>query len=386
MRVCYWLALTLCLLTPLEPRADEVPADAVVGVLPFLEHPEENRIFLDLAPEGSKPFRLLLDTGADGSVLTVGYARELGVTIRSHRETENKRETRLGRPLLFWVDTESSAQISRTGFEYGLLGGTFLAEYVLELDFPARQVRFLDAAKFQVPKESSEPGTAVLPLRIMGNRPFVKIGIEGRETEVLLDTGAPGTLMLSGKAARKAGIEVKPLAEVAMAGVLGKIESYVVEAKSLSLGPFAFSPAPFVYSPKGAYNMGGSNDSLLGYDVLQHFVVRIDYRKKRLWLRRADEQPLAFFGESWSTAHEIGALVSIAQGRLFVSAVFPDSPASHYGLRGGDSIARDDTRTPAEDLAGFQAKVRGGESMRVRRVTLDDDMEVEEEIALPAQP
>lgn len=46
-----------------EAPADEVPAEAVRVELPFLASDETNRVYLDLAPEGSvRPMRLLLDT------------------------------------------------------------------------------------------------------------------------------------------------------------------------------------------------------------------------------------------------------------------------------------------------------------------------------------
>jgi hypothetical protein len=122
-----WVIAAACLaVTASADPAPEVPAGAIVGDLPFLAHPQLNRIYLNLAPEGARPFRLLLDTGAEASVLTPLYARELGVTVRRARDTENRRETVLGRDLEFWIDTQSSESGSRTGWEYGLLGGNFL--------------------------------------------------------------------------------------------------------------------------------------------------------------------------------------------------------------------------------------------------------------------
>src|SRR5262245_16817156 len=120
-----------------EPAAGDVPPEAVVADLPFLQWPEMNRVALDLAPEGTRSFKLVLDTGAGDSVLSPQYAHDLGVSIRQARgDRPYERETRLGRSLQFRVDTSSSSTRARARFEYGLLGGTFLAEYVLEIDFP----------------------------------------------------------------------------------------------------------------------------------------------------------------------------------------------------------------------------------------------------------
>ena len=61
----------LLLLPGLAAAASPDPApDAVLADLPFLDGDERNRIFVDLATEGSRrPLRLLLDTGASHTVL-----------------------------------------------------------------------------------------------------------------------------------------------------------------------------------------------------------------------------------------------------------------------------------------------------------------------------
>ncbi|MBM4336286.1 MAG: hypothetical protein FJ108_10290 [Deltaproteobacteria bacterium] len=83
------LTLALACLAAASASAQaEPPADALVGEVPFLTHSETNRVFIDLAPEGKRPFRLLLDTGASDSVLTPGYARELGEPPRVPRRLD----------------------------------------------------------------------------------------------------------------------------------------------------------------------------------------------------------------------------------------------------------------------------------------------------------
>lgn len=87
---------------------------------------------------------MLLDTGAAGNVMTPRYARALRVTVRRHKSTPYRRSTILGRDLQFWIDTHSSDTASRMGLETGLVGADFLREYVVEVDYAARRVRFLE--------------------------------------------------------------------------------------------------------------------------------------------------------------------------------------------------------------------------------------------------
>jgi len=117
------------------------PAEAVIAEVPFLTGDEANRILINLAPDRYKEFRMIVDTGATDSVLTPRYAEKLGVIVRRTKDSPYRQATRLGRDLQFWVDVSSSDTASKTGWEYGLLGGTFLREYVVELDFAGRRVR-----------------------------------------------------------------------------------------------------------------------------------------------------------------------------------------------------------------------------------------------------
>jgi hypothetical protein len=361
------VAVSLALAARAEESPSAVPPEAIIADLPFLESPERNRIFVNLAPEGDRAFRLLLDTGASDSVLTPRYARDLGVTVRRVRDRPNERPTVLGRALQFWVDTESSEFASRTGWEYGLLGGTFLAEYVIDLDFAARRVRFIDADKWQVPKSVDAPNEAVLPLRVVGNRPFVNVEIEGKTVDLLLDTGAPMAMLLSGRSAKRADFAKPSLMPLAMAGVLGPIEAYLVEADTLALGPFKFAPAPIVFAPHGAYNQGGSTDSVAGYELLAHFHARLDYRHTRIWLRRENGEPLGLFGQSYAAVRRVGLLAQVGDGGISVIGVLPDSPAAKLGLRARDEIEFHRDMPRDEELESVLGTIERGERIRALR-------------------
>ncbi|MEN8162247.1 MAG: hypothetical protein ABFS41_19405, partial [Myxococcota bacterium] len=48
----------------LAAGAPEPPPEAVVATLPFESGRERNRVLVNLAPEGARPFVMMLDTGA----------------------------------------------------------------------------------------------------------------------------------------------------------------------------------------------------------------------------------------------------------------------------------------------------------------------------------
>jgi hypothetical protein len=148
----------------------EPAADAILAELPFEAWHETNRVVLNLAPVGQKPFRLMLDTGANTSVITPRMARSMGVSVRRLKNSPYRRATRLGRDLQFLVNTRRSDTASNVGFEYGLLGCDFLDDYVVEIDFPQRRVRFLDPKRYVLPEQVSAPDKHILRLRRIDTR------------------------------------------------------------------------------------------------------------------------------------------------------------------------------------------------------------------------
>lgn len=292
------------------PDTHDPPADALVAAIPFEEDSPPTRIMINLAPEGNKPFVMLLDTGASDSYMTPEMAQEMGISIRKLKRNEYRRGTRLGRDLLFWIDTSSSDTASYTGWSVGLLGATFLAHYVVELDYPARVVRFYDPKKYRVPKKVTAPNERVMKLRRGGTRLGVEVEIDGKSILTLLDTGSPGTVLLSGAAAKKVGIDVDSLPDFGeVHSLYGATEARIYETEEFRLADYEFPLTPMRVAPRGLHNAGGSTDSLLGYDILRHFVIRLDYKSARMWLRRAPAMAMTFFGEDYANSRrQIGGL------------------------------------------------------------------------------
>ena len=365
----FWLLIAAPLLAAEDAMAPlgapQPPPEAVVGALPMIPG-APTRVMVDLAPEGQKPLVMLLDTGAAQSVLTPGMARSLGISIRAAKRTPYRRATRLGRDLQFWVDTRTSDTGSKTGFEYGLLGGEFLDDYILELDYPGERVRFLDAKAYRVPEESGAPDEAVMRFKRSGTRIGVGIEIDGAPARALLDTGAPPALVLSGRSARKAGLDVDAMEPVDdMGSVMGPVEIRRHVPRSFVFGGFDLGAQPMHVAPKGIYNQGGSSDSLLGYDVLRQFVLRIDYKRKRIWLKRSGDPAPTYFGADWVLSRELGALfIPDGQGHMLVTDLDDGGWARAQGFRAGDVIVRP-AGVPA---SGVRGQVEG-EGVVVERLT-----------------
>jgi predicted metalloprotease with PDZ domain len=124
---------------------------------------------------------------------------------------------------------------------------------------------------------------------------------------------------------------------------------------------------PVLVAPRGWYNLAGSNDSVLGVDVLQQFTLRIDYARERMWLRRVPEPKVTLYGADWAAVRRVGAFLERRGSALAVWGVMPDSPAARFGLRAGDAIVPamgEEIPTLEEVLAKIEA---GGELTVARR-------------------
>ena len=81
---------------------------------------------------------------------------------------------------------------------------------------------------------------------------------------------------------------------------LDRRHSELPERDRLAVGPFHFEGVPTVVLPNGWFNQGLPDDAVIGYDILSQFLVRIDYPRRRLWLKRRPDWRITFGGEPWT--------------------------------------------------------------------------------------
>ncbi len=270
--------------------------EGVLAELPFLhELPEgevqQGDIAIDLSPHPGSPFPMILDTGAGHSVLTPGYARAVGVSVRAARDFDRpyRKGTVLGRDLLFRIDVDSSDTGARR-FEAGLLGTNFLEHYVVEIDYAAERVRFLDPEIRPVAEDAAEPGEVVVPMVFVDRVPAIEIGLGDAPLRVLVDTGAPLGLLLSEELARERGVEIPP--DAPRSRVRNVLGDHDVVRRMLPVVDVGGYPVEQVEASvalaEGAQfrttSMLAADHGLVGAAFLGRFRVRFDYPHRRAGL------------------------------------------------------------------------------------------------------
>jgi predicted aspartyl protease len=160
----------------------------------------KNLLFIEAQINGSGPYRLLADTGAQALVLSEAVAHQAGLrTLRSprlyHRSPggwSRARRARIdelvsGGLVLRGVEAivldEAQLANLRTSLGYfdGIIGREPFQDVLLEFDFNRRQVSVADPTATDL--------SAATPLTYEGDVPMVEVQIGGRLERFLLDTG-----------------------------------------------------------------------------------------------------------------------------------------------------------------------------------------------------
>ncbi len=116
-----------------------------------------------------------------------------------------------------------------------------------------------------------------IPFELDGNHTFIKLRINDSDTlDFVFDTGAGGTVINSETATR---LKFDNSKEAITTGASGQvsvsiIENKVVHLNSLEIHKVDLQSSPLIHLEK---SIGRDIDGIIGYHILQHFVVKINY-------------------------------------------------------------------------------------------------------------
>ena len=177
-----------------------------------------------------------------------------------------------------------------------IVGLPFFENYILQIDYPNQQLRIIDHETFDL-----KPHANVKMKRIGGRgAPVVRVRLNDEFSPwLLLDTGATtGVYLKRGDAERFDWLERFPTADARAAGINKVIEIERLNLPMMRIGPFTLENVVVMVQADGEKtNVGrglpmqtGSrlkqtdSDGILGYDVLRHFIVTIDFKRSLLHL------------------------------------------------------------------------------------------------------
>ena len=336
------------------------------------------RIYIPATVNGVET-EVLLDSGAEMTVLDKGFAERLGLAsggqvaavgtggVGSAQFASGVTLELEG--ITFADRTVAVIDLAAIGQAIGrplpvILGKDAFNGLIIDIDFPGRRIAFHERDGFTGPD-----GLVEVPLVSTGPIRAVPLSIEGRPPVLFdFDTGNGGALIIYPAYAEAEGLlEGRPRSTVMSGAVGGVRESDMATIRSLALAGFEVTEVPTVFPPPGPSAVDSDRTAgNVGLGVLGRFRLVTDFAGDRLWLgadSAALAQPFAQDRLGLSLRKETEAIV--------VQRVSPNSPAAEAGWTAGDRIAAIDGVPAAELDAAALRSVVSGPPGRTVRLTLE---------------
>lgn len=342
------------------PRFERGDSIVVRGVQLF-----DRIIYMPVRVNGAGPFTFVLDTG-DGQMSAIDQSVADSLVMRS---------TRIGAGGGAGEDTVTinsidSVALSVGGLSFGpqgamgiplhridphwgkrkdgLFGGDLLSALVTRIHYENKTVTFHDARSY----EYKGPGEHI-PVQVFGGVLFVnaQVLLYGSEKPIdaffLIDTGVRMTAFNSPYSRENslAGQSPKTVQGVTGCGIGGVSRGIVGRVRGIRIGSILIENPVVSFSTDEAGALADTSFSgIIGADVLERFVVVLDYSRSCIFLEknRSYGKPFEF---------DMSGIRFVMEGKRFdalkVFSVFEGSPAAEAGVKAGDIVTAIDGRAPA---------------------------------------
>lgn len=262
-----------------------------------------NRLTVDTLVNGRGPYRFIVDSGADTSVVGLGIARDLDLPVSTPIVLNNMTARNIVDRVK--IDRLSFGPSSVGGLDLpalnegdlgsqGMLGIDALVQQRLMLDFDKKLIRVEDAHS----KPAIIPGAIVITARRQkGQLILAHVFAGGVPLDAVIDTGSEvtvGNTALRDRLIRKGHGDFVTAEVIGVTGVVQKVQ--MARIPELRLGPVLLRDVPIAFAdlpPFAVFGLSNEPALLLGTDLLGNFkTVSLDFlsRKVRFQLRKCSEQ------------------------------------------------------------------------------------------------
>ena len=297
---------------PPAPPVAEAPADAPPFTVAFGD--EGTRMTVPVTIAGSGPYRFVVDTGAERTVISRELAATLGLPAgRTVRLTAMADTANVGTVI---IPSISVGEIGGKAIEApalaeghlgapGMLGIDTLQDHALAIDFDKREMAVTPSIK-RKPKSFGSPDEIVVRAKsLFGQLVVTDAYYGGTRVRVILDTGSAVTM--GNPALRKrVARNTKTIVPIALMSVTGTyLNADYTQVSKVSLGNITLGNIPVAFADALPFRRFGLTDQpalLLGMDTLKLFRrVRIDFANRgiRFLLPRGTRHSIAE-NTSWS--------------------------------------------------------------------------------------
>ena len=279
-------------------RLPDIPPAAiddklVIGGDDIKARKASTRMTVEVLVNGKGPYRFVVDSGADTSVVGIGVAKDLQLPVGTptilHGMTETAQVDRVHvASLSLGPSTVTNLELPALREEdlggHGMIGIDALVEQRLMLDFEDRTIKAEDARV----KVKPLPGEIVVTAkRRRGQLILTQVTVAGIPVDAVVDTGSEITignlalrdLIIRGNRDKFATIPVTGVTGATAELQLARIEQLKLGSVTLRNVPIAFADVP----PFTSFGLHQQPSLLLGTDLLETFRrVSLDFRARKV--------------------------------------------------------------------------------------------------------
>ena len=252
------------------------------------------RLFVDVRVNGAGPFKFLVDSGADRSVIGSGLAAQLalpsegGAMLRSMAASSQVSLVRIDRLSIGASDIPyiiAPALPERFIGAAGVIGIDALAEQRVMFDFDAKRVTIQDSRK---PELHDDGEIVVTARRRKGQLILTQVSVGGGRVYAVIDTGAESTLGNSAMLERLTGSRHPPeMQSIELVSVAGeKFTAKLAVIPELKIGALVLQNVQVAFTDAPPFELFGLEKQpalLLGTDLLKSFRrLSLDFHARRV--------------------------------------------------------------------------------------------------------
>lgn len=282
-----------------EPPAPKIPPASIDETLEvtgeeLAARELRSRLFIDVKVNNKGPYRFVVDTGADRSVIGSGLAAQLKLPAEAPVQLRGiigngQVQTVLIETLTLGGSTVETivapALPERFLGAQGIVGIDALAEQRVRMDFDAKTVTIQDS-RIPAPREDGE--IVVTARRQRGQLILTQATVDGQRTYAVIDTGLElslGNLAMLKQLRRGRG--AVPLREITMQSVTGEtFTARLTLLPELRVGGITLKNVNVAFTDAPPFDLFGLDKQpalLLGTDVLQVFKrLSLDFKNRKV--------------------------------------------------------------------------------------------------------
>ena len=214
------------------------------------------------------PLKVLLDTGANPSVIDLQTARQIRLKLSgkgwqgdgSGTDVNLAYPTTLPKVELGGLTAENveAAGLDLTALSKkmgekidGVLGYSLLKDRIVRFDYPKRQISFLKSAPPSKSHSAASAKSMVFPFRIEDDILFEGVTVNGRKILAMLDTGSNGTFQLMPAAVAANHLRIDGSKEQDSVGFNGAAKNSEGTVANVSVGAVSIDHPSVVVFGKG---------------------------------------------------------------------------------------------------------------------------------------